>query len=149
VVFIQLAGTAEPGDTEKTMMRRASSLFVLAALILALTRPGADPAYAQDSTRQLTNQTTAQQPPVAVLQSWSFAGEDSKSDAMPTPFVVDLPPESQLAPVESESIYEPPAEQSNEPHNFRINDRLKVKAQPMGGGVGGRVTLTFSFDSGY
>ncbi|HEY1382425.1 MAG TPA: hypothetical protein VGF43_02360 [Dongiaceae bacterium] len=133
-------------------MRRASSLFGLAVLILGLTGPGADTAYAQDSTRQLTSEAPAQQQsgaPVAVLQSWSFAGEDSKPGATATPFVVDLPPESQTVPLESESIYEPPAEQSNEPHNFRINDRLKVKAQPMGGGLGGRVTLTFSFDTGY
>jgi hypothetical protein len=142
-----------PGDTEKTMMQRASSLFGLAALILALVGPGAGTfAYAQDSTTRLTNEAPEQQqpkPPFAVLQSWSFAGEDSRADTTSTAFVVDLPPESQTYSFESDATYDPPAERSNEPHDFRINNRLKVKAQPLGGGLGGRVTLTFSFDSGY
>jgi hypothetical protein len=130
------------------MMRRASSLYSVAALILALVGPGAGRvAYAQDSTKQAPPQQTGS--PSAVLQSWSFAGEGSKADTTSTPFVVDLPPESQIFSLDSDPTYDPPAERSTEPHNFQINDRLKVKAQPIGGGLGGRVTLTFSFDTGY
>lgn len=135
------------------MMQRASGFFGLAALVLALIGPGAGtPAYGQDSIGQLTDQAPAQQqasPPFAVLQSWSFARDDSSAETTSRPFVVELPSESQTPSFEPAPAYDPPAERSNEPHDFRINDRLKVKAQPLGGGVGGRVTLTFSFDSGY
>jgi len=84
--------------------------------------------------------------PFGVLQSWSFAGG---TGARATPVQLDLPAETQTFTLESESIYEPPAERSTEPHSFQINDNLKVKAQPLGGGLGGRVTLTFSFATPY
>jgi len=89
-------------------------------------------------------------PSFAALQSWSFTGEGSKGAATPTrPFLVDLPPESQTFSLETEPAYEGPAERSAEPHDFRISDSVKVKAQPTGGGLGGRVTLTFTFPTGY
>jgi len=170
------------------MMRRASSLCGLAALILALAGPGAGRAvFAQDAPNQPGHQLAVSvgvpaeftedrevapadgggplesksatdapavhppQPagaPVAVLQSWSFGSED-QSSAEATPFLLDLPPEPQTSSVDPDSTYEPPAGRSAEPHDFRINDRLKVKVQPMGGGLGGRATLTFSFQTGY
>jgi hypothetical protein len=182
-----------PGGTEKTMMQRASSLFGLAALILALVGPGAgtvvraqeqnaasqpsdqlaisvnapglldnsdsldsepaptsglsSPATDEDASSAAPPQQTGS--PFAVLQPWSFAGEDTKAGTESAPFVLDLPPESQTFSRDPDSTDSPPAERSTEPRNFRINDRLKVKAQPIGGGLGGRVTLTFSFDTGY
>ncbi|HEY3147136.1 MAG TPA: hypothetical protein VGJ75_12335 [Dongiaceae bacterium] len=117
-----------------------------------------EPATASDLPDQqnesdATPATAPQQPAdpsFAALQSWSFAGERSTSAATPTrPFLVDLPPESQTFSLDPEPAYEGPAERPAEPHDFRISDSVKVKAQPTGGGLGGRVTLTFTFPTGY
>src|SRR5262249_26268116 len=85
--------------------------------------------------------------PFAVLQPWSFTAENGPAESRP--FLMDLPAEGQSFALDTDATYEPSADKPSEPHDFRISDNLKVKAQPVGGGLGGRVALTFSFPTGY
>jgi len=105
------------------------------------------PEATQDAEAPLLPGEDTGQPTV---MSWSFAGGDNKAAATTKrPFLMDLPSEAQTFSVDTETAYDAPAEKSSEPHDFRISDSLKVKAQPTGGGLGGRVTLTFTFPTGY
>ena len=113
-----------------------------------------EPIEASEPSEEDDASALAPQPPAgspfAVLRSWSFAVDSGAADQAPSrPFLLDMPVEGEAASLDADSVYEPGAEKSAEPHDFRISDNLKVKAQPIGGGLGGRVTLTFSFPTGY
>lgn len=91
-------------------------------------------------------------PPFAVFQSWSFEGNGQEADDGSAPeqsFLADMPPDTQGFYLSPETGYDKPAEKPSGPRDFQISDSLRLKAQPLGGGLGGRVTLTFSFTTGY
>ena len=161
------------------MMWRASSLLALMTLALVAPGAGGAARAADDSLAQqlaafdtqpdqpgedgdrAAGETHPAQPLLLSQDQASALG--SAPHAAPTPpqadedteaspgFLFDLPPETETFSMDTGETYqyEAPAERSWEPRNFKISDSLKLKAQPVGGGTGGRVTLTYSFDSGY
>src|SRR5262245_39040432 len=91
--------------------------------------------------------------PRPTMTSWSFDPDDSGAgSAHARSFEMDMPSELGTLSDDSETVDnvdDPPAERSSEPHTFQLSDSVKMKAQPLGGGLGGRVTLTFSFPTAY
>ena len=157
------------------MMHRASSL--LALVTFALVAPGAArtvhaaddelvqqlatfvtlPTLPGEEDDRLAGDTQAAQPllltqdevPTVVMSPQATPAD--KEVGTPAPFLLDLSPEIETFSMDADTShqYDAPAERSFEPHNFQIRDSLKVKAQPISGGMGGRVTLTYSFTTGY
>lgn len=111
-----------------------------------------DPAGAAQDPSQAPEEigNTASQVHRPATTSWSFDPDDSGAAAAPArPFVMDMPLELQTISDDEEAADATPAARSSEPFAFRISDRVKLKAQPTGGGLGGRVTLTFTFPTAY
>lgn len=82
---------------------------------------------------------------------WFFADDDKWADVDVTsaqPFRAGATSDSQASSFDTETTYEAEAKKPSGPTNFEISKSLKIKAQPIGGGLGGRVTLTFQFPTG-
>lgn len=78
----------------------------------------------------------------------SFAEDDKWADIDVTfaePSYADAPSDDQAFSFNTDTGYEAEAERQPGPTNFEISKSVKIKAQPVGGGTGGRVTLTFQF----
>jgi hypothetical protein len=134
----------------------------LAAYVTLPSLPGDDRDLGPAEHEWLAGDTELAQPPL-MAQDQVFAPaiapevapatppQADKDTGASTPFLMDLPPETETFSMDSDTSYgyEAPAERSREPYNFQISDSLKVKAQPIGGGMGGRVILTYSFTTGY
>jgi len=77
-----------------------------------------------------------------------FAEDDKWADVDVTfeePSYADAPSDDQAFSFNTDTSYEAAAERQSAPTNFEISKSVKIKAQPVGGGTGGRVTLTFQF----
>ena len=79
-------------------------------------------------------------------RSSSSAGDNRAADFMfALPFPADTGADVQTFSFNIETTDAGEAEERSGPVNFQISKSLKIKAQPIGGGLGGRVTLTFMF----
>ena len=82
-------------------------------------------------------------------RSSASAGDDKAVDFTFTlPGPEDIGPDVQTFSDTIETTDRGEAEERSGPMNLQISKSLKIKAQPMGGGLGGRVTLTFTLPTG-
>ena len=79
-------------------------------------------------------------------RSSSSAGDNKAADfTFAERFPADTGADAQTFSFNTETTDGGEAEERSGPVNLQISKSLKIKAQPIGGGLGGRVTLTFMF----
>jgi hypothetical protein len=152
-------------------MWSASGFFGVAAVLLALVSfSGGSAAQVRDDAvaRELKVELARPQGPDAETGSGSWAthgfdlvtddfwplAQDGKSADINVTFDEFLP-----AAGDADADAEPPSsgreiaadderDEPSGPVNFPISESVKIKAQPLGGGLGGRVTFTFLLPTG-
>ena len=75
----------------------------------------------------------------------SFSAGEAADFTFALPFPADTGADAQTFSFNTETTDGGEAEERSGPVNFELSKSLKIKAQPIGGGLGGRVTLTFMF----